>query len=410
MYILTELVCITIEIWMVHLYLSYSFPQKGKQLPIILANTIYFIGLTTLSFMNNMAFARLLFTFLSITIIANKIYNSTLIQSLIHSLVYCVFIIIADLITSSFFFLFHMDVNEMLKLGSGRSLYIIIGHLVLFFGFLLLLFIRPLMNLPYSIKEFASTLPCMIITVLLCYILTTQYIFNGIEIPFLYIIVLIGLLYTNVFFLFFIYTSHAQAIQKQEYELSKQHFLMQQKYYNQLHIQQESIRSLWHDLNKYISAAKIDSSESLDQLQKQLNEITATFDTNNRIVNIILNEYINQSKEINVKIDFDINVPDELPMTAADLYIVLGNSLDNALDACSFLDTEKRKLNMKLRFQNNILYYELSNPYIDCSVKTTKQVHGYGIKNIRKIADKYNGVVLIDKENNIFTLSAHFNF
>jgi len=411
MYIATEFICLILEILMVHLYLSYSFTKKRGKLATILLYSLYFIGLSILSFMDNMAFARLLFTFLAIILMSTIIYKTTLIQGLLYSFIFCIFILIAELITSITFLICNIDIEQMLQLGSGRILFIIITHIALFIGFLFLISIKPLMNLPYSLKEFVNILPCITVTGLLCYILTTQYIFNNKEIPALYIIVLLGMLYTNVFFVFFIHSLHTKAIEKQEYELSKQHFLMQENYYEQLHNQQESVRSLWHDLNKYISAAQLNSDDSLTELQKQLDDINPTIDTNNRIINIILTDYLHQAKEIDTELILDINVPDTLPMIATDLYIVLGNSFDNALDTLTFVDISIRKIDMKLKLQNNILYYELSNPYIEgVTVSKNKKIHGYGIKNIQKVADKYNGTVLINKENNIFTISAHFNF
>ena len=411
MYIATEFICLILEILMVHLYLSYSFTKKRGKLATILLYSLYFIGLSILSFIDNMAFIRLLFTFIAIIVMSYSLYKCSIIQSILYSIICCILIIITDVLTSIIFIICNINTEQMLQLGSGRSLFIIIGHIALFIGFLFLISIKPLMNLPYSLKEFVNILPCITVTGLLCYILTTQYIFNNKEIPALYIIVLLGMLYTNVFFVFFIHSLHTKAIEKQEYELSKQHFLMQENYYEQLHNQQESVRSLWHDLNKYISAAQLNSDDSLTELQKQLDDINPTIDTNNRIINIILTDYLHQAKEIDAELRFDINVPDTLPMIATDLYIVLGNSFDNALDALTFVDVSIRKMDMKLKLQNNILYYELSNPYIEgVSVSKNKKIHGYGIKNIQKVADKYNGTVLINKENNIFTISAHFNF
>lgn len=411
MYIATELICITLEIFMIIFYLSYSFDIKPRTVPFIVINVIYFLGLTILSFMENMSFARLFFTFFIIAVMAICLYNSGTFKGLLYSFIYCTFIIVADVITSIVFLIAGIDAEQMLELGSGRSLFIIIAHIVLFISFLILMSIRPLLNIPYSFKEFLCVLPCIVFTGLLCYILTTQFILKGLEIPILYIVVLIGMLYNNVFFLYFIHSIHHKEREKQEYELSNQHFLMQQNYYEQLHNQQESVRALWHDINKYILASNIDSSSSLSELQHQLDEIKSTIDTNNKTINVILNEYMYQAKELDVVLDFDINVPDILPMLATELYIVLGNSFDNALEAISYVAPSNRYITMKLKYQNNILYYELSNPYVKgVSRSKFKKIHGYGIKNIQKIADKYTGVVITQKTDSTFNISCHFNF
>jgi len=411
MYIITELICITLEILMIILYLSYSFDNKPKTIPFIAMNLFYFFGLTVLSFMENMAFMRLFLTFIIIAVMAIWLYKAGVFKGLLYSFIYCTFIIVADILTSIIFLIAGIDAEQMLQLGSGRSLFIIIAHIVLFINFLILMSIRPLLNIPYSFKEFLCVLPCIIITGLLCYILTTQFILKNIEIPILYIIVLIGMLYNNVFSLYFIQSIHNKERQKQESELANQHFLMQQNYYDQLHNQQESIRALWHDINKYILAINAEPSASLAELQYQLDEIKSTIDTNNKIINGILNEYMYKAKELDTVLELEISVPDTLPMLATELYIVLGNSLDNALEAITYVTPSDRYIKMKLKYQNNILFYELTNPYINGVSRTNlKKIHGYGIKNIQKIADKYTGAVIIQKTDNTFNISSHFNF
>lgn len=232
----------------------------------------------------------------------------------------------------------------------------------------------------------------------------------GNAIPFSYLFIVLGLLYTNILFLFITYTIHQNLQEKQTYELSLQHYTMQQEYYDQLHIQQESVRALWHDLSKYIKAAQLDNSESLEKLGIELNNIISLVDTNNQTINVILNEYVQAAKSIFAKVELTIHVPDELPITATDLYIILGNALDNALDACLSVPEDKRIISINISMQQNILFFEIRNPYSeDYKKKHTNDIHGYGIRNIRKCAEKYNGVVRIEKENNMFTLLLHLN-
>ena len=408
MYIFTELICVTIEVFLIILYLTYSFSFQKSFLNNALSILIMFIGLGTLSFIENAAFIRLGFTFLSILLTAYFIFKATFFQALIHSLVYCIFIVIVEVITSIIFIVLNIHPEEILKLGSGRSLFIIITHIIFFCSFLLLLCIRPLVTTKYSLKELLVIIPCMIVSGLLCYILVTEYIIQNKNVPGLYIIVLLGLLYTNVLFLFISYRNHIQIAEKQKYELEIQHFYLQQDYYEKLHCQQESIRSLWHDLNKYVAASKIDSSESYKQLKNQLNDITASIDTNNHVLNVILNEYLYKAKDLDTHFVMDVNVPDTLSMTVADLYIILGNSLDNALNACALLDKQNRIINITLKTKNNILYYEISNPYKEIT-KRKSGIHGYGINNIKKIVSKYSGETVIQQDSNIFTLSIHLN-
>lgn len=410
MYIAVEISCVFIEFWIVYFFLSCSFDNPKISKSNIILILLLGIILIILSFIENISFIRLGFTFLGVSLLIYRIYHQKVYHATLYGALFCVIDVISEVFTSIFFALLNLDWNIIFQLSSARNLYILVGHVVLVISFITVLAIKPLVASPLTLQEILSTIPCISVTILLCLILSKQYLLHAINIPFVYIIVLIGLMYTNIAFLYYIKHYNKQYEKSKEYALSNQHFLMQQKYYEQLHEQQESVRSLWHDLNKYISAAKIDSSESLQQLQEQIDEITSMIDTNNRTLNVILNDYLYQARCNDTILHLDINVPNELPITAADLYVILGNSLDNALDACSFLDTEHRYINLKLRLKNHILFYEVTNPYIEGNTSLkSKKVHGYGIKNIQRIAEKFDGLVLIQKEHGIFTLSAHFN-
>ena len=57
---------------------------------------------------------------------------------------------------------------------------------------------------------------------------------------------------------------------------------------------------------------------------------------------------------------FDVTVPRELFVVAVDLYILLGNTLDKTIEACSTLPVSERRISVKLKTHNNILFYKLA--------------------------------------------------
>ena len=118
--------------------------------------------------------------------------------------------------------------------------------------------------LSHTVKQHGKTFR-LIVSLLLF-----QYTAHGIEIPYAYLFVVLGLFLIDILFLSFIHYIQEKDEQLKLQELSFHHYEMQQNYYNQLHKQQESVRALWHDLNKYLKAANINQSESLKQLQDQL--------------------------------------------------------------------------------------------------------------------------------------------
>ena len=106
----------------------------------------------------------------------------------------------------------------------------------------------------------------------------------------------------------------------------------------------------------------------------------------------------------------DANIPPELFVTAVDLYIILGNTIDNAIDACLSLPEEKRKISLRLKTHNNILFYEITNPYPPEHLhRVRSKEHGFGLRNVERCVEKYNGTVEINQKDGHFNLRAHLN-
>lgn len=96
-----------------------------------------------------------------------------------------------------------------------------------------------------------------------------------------------------------------------------------------------------------------------------------------------------------------------------DLYTLLGNAIDNAIEAVMNLPEEKRLISLNIKDMGQMLYIEVEN-YFDGSLsvedgviittKSDKENHGYGVRSIRMIAERYNGNVEIKTEGDLFSL------
>ena len=193
--------------------------------------------------------------------------------------------------------------------------------------------------------------------------------------------------------------------------MANDRYAMQKAYYEQLQAQQEQIRALWHDIDKYLHAAQAETgqSPSLDQLSRMAGAIVPVVDVDNRVVSIILNEYVQAAAEAGAKLELDVQVPPELPVTAADLYILLGNTIDNALEAVAVLPKERRRISIQLKMHNAMLFYKISNPYDPEQGKKAGSLHGYGLRNVRECVQRSRGSVQTVREDGIYTLSAVVN-
>lgn len=94
-----------------------------------------------------------------------------------------------------------------------------------------------------------------------------------------------------------------------------------------------------------------------------------------------------------------------------DLCIVLGNLIDNAIEANERIDKERREINLEMRQNGDYLYVKISNPLNgklsieNGKIKTTKKdtiFHGFGLESIEEIAKKYSGSVTYKQKNDFF--------
>lgn len=245
---------------------------------------------------------------------------------------------------------------------------------------------------------------------MLCIILARQLLLGNPISP-LYPAVLVGMLYINIVVIYYANRITVQERERREQELAEHHYAMQQEYYTQFRIQQEETRALWHDISKFLRAAKAEGSgNAYAQVEQMLESVVPVVDVDNRVVSIILNEYAQECKSMGIVLELDIRVPQELFVTAVDLYVLIGNTMDNAIRAVEELPGEDRKISVKLKTHNQILFYEIENTYSEKqSAHSRGKIHGYGLQNVKRCVERYNGTVEITHRESTFQVVAHLN-
>lgn len=198
--------------------------------------------------------------------------------------------------------------------------------------------------------------------------------------------------------------------QEEKHQAARQ-YAMQEDYYQQLLEKQNQTRALWHDLNKYLRAAKAETapSEALAQLQSMLDDATAIVDVGNPVVNVILNEYAQSAKALGIELRLKVQVPEKLGISAADLYVLIGNTMDNAMEGCRSLPQPQRFIELTLRTHQDILYYKLANPYDGTAKHPKDAMRGHGLENARRCVAQYDGQLLTQQDQGFFIVSAHLN-
>lgn len=419
MYIVSELAIIISEIVIIHLYLQGIFVKKS--LPTwnwVLGYTSFAIGAMIFTFIPDAAFLRLMFFFIGTTTLCLVFYQTRKMQAAFASFLFCAVFVLTDVLMYLLLPIFHLDSIQLLEIGLPRVIWSIASHAM---TLILVLIIVAIMNHGRSAITLSFMLVitpgCAISIVLGCYFCqVVQTDVNLFPLPFL--LASVGLLYMNILLVFYAEQAKRTADDKMDLELAEQHYLMQEQYYEQLRVEQNETRAMFHEINKYLCAMHaLMESEDLHQASQTLHEAETVFgglgqvtDVGNSVVSIILNEYRLKMREAEIEFVFDVRVPTVLGITAVDAYIVLGNTLDNAINACCLLPPSNRYIHLQLKLFHEVLFLQVKNPFPkDYHKRTIKNGHGYGLKNVRKCIEKYGGDLQILEESCIYELSARIN-
>jgi signal transduction histidine kinase len=195
-------------------------------------------------------------------------------------------------------------------------------------------------------------------------------------------------------------------------------------YYAQCQLMQESvenIKSMRHDMKLHLATTRDfistdktgEATAYLNGLLGDIEESGVYSNTNNTAFDSIINFKLNNAKQENIKLDIRLLIPPALNIEVADIVTIIGNLLDNALDAVSKVEDKRVKLDIE--YSRESLFIQVENTFDgvvkydsntdDKRISTRKSggEHGHGLKNIRKSVEKYNGHIDITHDENIFT-------
>lgn len=142
-------------------------------------------------------------------------------------------------------------------------------------------------------------------------------------------------------------------------------------------------------------------------------------DSGNQVIDALLNTKYSIAKENGIQFLLKIFIPEELPINQCDLGVVLGNALDNAIEATEKCTGNDKDIEIAMGIKKQSLVLVIKNPYEGylkqdksgklISTKNDFRRHGYGISSIQKVADKYGGDVIIETQDGKFVLTVMMN-
>ena len=188
--------------------------------------------------------------------------------------------------------------------------------------------------------------------------------------------------------------------------------------------QYEEIRTIYtnmrgwrHDYHNHLQVIKAQLAlGETDQLQRYLDELEQDLDrvdswikSGNLMADAILNSKLSLAQQKRIRVNCKARLPENLPVEDVDLCVILGNLLDNALEACEQIPEEGRFLRVYLAVNGRQLYMSIQNSakeelnFNERNYITQKRgSHGFGMKRVSAVVEKYDGFLNLANEPGIF--------
>lgn len=418
MYIISEIIGILAELYILHLFLQGSFDAQSRSPYLrIAAYGVFGILTAVFSFIPDASFVRLGLCCVGIAIVAFYFFRTTIPQAIYSSIAFCALYVLTDVAMVAFFSLANVNPQEVMAHTTARAICITTSRIALLLLVLCYIAVTKRKRSAITIPFLFTLSPGCIAGIMLGISFCKRVHLTHADWPLSFLIAAIGLLYLNIMIVFYAERTKKTSEQKHELELSEQHYLIQQQYYEQLQVEQEETRSMFHDINKHMQAMKLlvakndtlEAGQLLEDTHTLFGRLGNVVDVGNPVLSVILNEYLKKAGRNQITFDFDVSVPADWGISAVDAYVILGNTLDNAIDACSMLPEEERYIHLQMRTFNDILFCKLENPYKLETSKTKGKTHGYGLQNVRKCVEKYHGDMTLYQTNGIFQVSIRLN-
>ena len=238
-----------------------------------------------------------------------------------------------------------------------------------------------------------------------------------------YYIIAIGLIVLNlvVFHLISEILEHSRKMK--EAQILRQQSIGQVELYNSMRENYNIQRQRTHEYkNQIVCMDMLMKKKDYSKLENYIGNISDGLDaqldmvdTNNDVVNAILNAKYYEAIKNDVLFVLKINDLSDIKVSDEDIVTILSNLLDNAIEAAKQCDVGKRTVKIKLLSEDDVLSIAVTNAYKtepmlteDGYIRTTKnnkEEHGWGIRNIVATLEKYDAEYIIDYKNGEFVFS-----
>lgn len=221
----------------------------------------------------------------------------------------------------------------------------------------------------------------------------------------------------TIFFIIFMYSKNILYLREQEQRDKVQIAQLQQQYayYQDKQKDEERIRSIYHDMKNHLLVLESSQgTEATRQMAQELRSQIADYEnyihTGNSFLDIIIKDKAEKAREKHIDFSAFIDFGGIDFIEPLDISTLFGNGIDNAIEACEKLPDEQRVILVKAGKVQDFVSILIENNCSDemkingNTSKADKFLHGFGISNMKKAAEKYGGTCTTTQANGKFTL------
>lgn len=189
--------------------------------------------------------------------------------------------------------------------------------------------------------------------------------------------------------------------------------------------QYDEIRRIRHDMKQTYSVIlsllkEGKTEEAFDFIGKSAEQTTAAhifIDAGNDIINALLNAKLSQAKQLGINVLCSMGA-DISKLDPVDMCNLLGNMLDNAIEACEKCTLPQRIITLDIQRLEEQYLIGVTNSFsgdineessFPVTSKKNKELHGFGVRSIVSIAEKYGGTAAFTQEEDIFRCDVVLN-
>lgn len=229
------------------------------------------------------------------------------------------------------------------------------------------------------------------------------------------------LLFLATLFVFFSFQANAQRENKLLLLQQEQDKILTDiNYYEILEKQNDNLRAYAHDAKNHLSTIKNlnDNPEIetyISKMIERLAEYGKVCHSGNHTLDVVIDKYVTECDINGINFEFDIKNNNLATINVYDIVTILGNLLDNAVEAA--VKSKDKKVSIETDFRNNFSVIivsnscnknpQFSNSALPVTTKNNKRLHGFGLKSVRKTIKNYNGDIAFyyDETANSFVVT-----